>query len=160
MHRASECTWYWCRGIQRGYRLLSSVHRRAREELTVRLLILALGLLLVPAAVAARDRFNADWGLNCGHGLQCWLEIRPANRIGAYLVRYIAADRMNVSSTRCEVKGSVRRLPGGALTGRISGGGPITIQYGEPGQILVSIADNALCGAPLKVNGIYSAIGD
>jgi hypothetical protein len=47
-------------GPQRGDRHLLGVHRQAREGLTVRLPILALGLLLIPAAVTARDRFDAD----------------------------------------------------------------------------------------------------
>ncbi len=67
---------------------------------------------------------------------------------------------MNVRNTRCEVKGSVRRSSSGALSGTISGGKPITIQYGEPGQIVVSDTDDAPCGAPFRVNGIYSAIAD
>ena len=54
-----------------GLQALSSVHRRTREELTVRFAILAFGLFVIPAAVAARDRFDADWGIDCGHGLQC-----------------------------------------------------------------------------------------
>jgi hypothetical protein len=126
----------------------------------MRLPVLALGLLLLPAAVTARDRFDADWSIDCGHGLQCWLEIRPAKPDGTYRVRYIAADRMKLPGIRCEVKGSVRRSSGGALTGTISGGKSITIRYGEPGQIAVSDTDDAPCGVTLRVNGTYSAIGD
>ncbi len=48
----------------------------------MRLPILALGLFVIPAAVAARDRFDADWGIDCGHGLQCWLEIRQRSLTG------------------------------------------------------------------------------
>ena len=126
----------------------------------MRLPILALGLLLIPAAVAARDRFHAHWGHHCGLGLPCWLEIRPATPDGTHRVRFMAADKTNARSTRCEMKGSVRRSSGGALTGTISGGKPITIRYGAPGQIVVSDADGVSCGVRLKVNGTYSAIGD
>jgi len=127
----------------------------------MRLPVLALGAIMaLTASASARDRFDADWGGDCGPALQCWLEIRPAGKAGTYRIRYVAADRMDASDVRCETRGNVRRANGSRLVGTISGGKLIGIRSVGAGRISVSGSGGSPCGLPLRVNGIYTPIGD
>jgi len=67
---------------------------------------------------------------------------------------------MHASDVRCETRGSARRANGSRLVGTISDGKPIGIRSVGAGRISVSGSDDAPCDFPLRVNGIYTPIGD
>lgn len=122
--------------------------------------LLAISLLVAGISSAdARDRLDADWGTDCGRDVQCWLEIRPTPAIGAYSIRYVAADAMDASAVRCQAKGNIR------VSGNIDrfagtlAGKKIVIRRTAPAEITVG-GSGTLCGGPFKVDGKYGPIGD
>ncbi len=122
--------------------------------------LLTIALILAGTVSAgARDRLDADWGTDCGRDVQCWLEIRPVPAIGAYTVRYVAADGKDASAIRCEAKGNIP-VSGDADTfiGTLAGR-TVTIRQTAPAEITVS-GNGTLCDGPFKVDGRYGPIGD
>jgi hypothetical protein len=122
--------------------------------------LLAAALILATTPALARDPFVGDWGGECRPDVQCWIEIRKAKGDG-YDVRYVAASRMDAGKVLCEAKGSVKTVQGTSTTlaGRFARGQRIEILSGR-GDIIVGATDNAPCGRPLAVNGVYHPIGD
>jgi ABC-type sugar transport system substrate-binding protein len=113
---------------------------------------------LMPSSAMARDPYDADWEGDCRPDVACMIQIRPAGK-RSFRLTYVAIMRGS-GKELCRATGILRRskdIPG-ALSGSFGPGQRQqidVIRASKRDAIHVTPSDNAPCGSPLAVGGIY-----
>jgi hypothetical protein len=121
------------------------------------LLTLGAGLAVLAAAV---DMNQGLYVGDCGPKIQCSIEIEAIQSGKTYRITYEAGVAHKVDSTFCKVSGIATLHKGKAFVGEFGPGKPFEILKKKGYDMSLSRTDNRPCGEPLKVNGVYEAVGD
>jgi len=128
-----------------------------------KLLTLGAAMAALLAAASPATAVDMNQGLyvgDCGPKIQCAIEIDAIQPGKTYRITWDAGVAHRADSTFCKVSGIATLRNGNLFVGEFAPGKPFEVLKKKGYDMVLSKTDNRPCGQPLKVNGLYQAVGD
>jgi len=119
-----------------------------------------LAAMLAASPALAVDMNQGEYVGDCGPKVQCSISIDAIKPGKTYRITYEAGVAHRADSTFCKVSGIATLHKGKVFVGEFGPGRPFEILKAKGYDMIMGKTDNRPCGQPLKLNGVYQAIGD